>query len=88
MARPKVVAVMDRNKGYFGWIASNNPTYTTVVEPEELLETSGLLPLAEIAIPGLGEEALHCPPGYVVLYEYPFLIGLRFPLHSVGQIFH
>lgn len=59
----------------------------TKAKSEELLGISSLPSSAEIAIPVPCEEVFHLPRRYVVLYEYPFLIGLRFPFTPLAKSF-
>ena len=92
MGRSK--SVVARGKGESGStrVKSLNPIYSTVVDPAAFVELAGLPPSAEVKIPGSDEEAFDCPEGYVVMYEYPFTIGFKFPftplVRSFIEVFH
>ncbi|XP_056694885.1 uncharacterized protein [Spinacia oleracea] len=92
MGRSK--SVVARGKGESGStrVKSLNPIYSTVVDPAPFVELAGLPPSAEVKIPGSDEEAFDCPEGYVVMYEYPFTIGFKFPftplVRSFIEVFH
>ncbi|XP_056685890.1 uncharacterized protein [Spinacia oleracea] len=68
-------------------VKSLNPIYSAVGDPAMFIELAGLPPSAEVKIPGADEEALDCPEGYVVMYEYPFTIGFKFPFTPLARSF-
>ncbi|XP_056698189.1 uncharacterized protein [Spinacia oleracea] len=80
---------MAKGKGESGSsrVKSLNPISSTVGDPAMFIELAGLPPSAEVKIPGEDEEALDCPEGYVVMYEYPFTIGFKFPFTPLARSF-
>ncbi|XP_056691026.1 uncharacterized protein [Spinacia oleracea] len=87
MVRSKSIVAKGKGELGSGRVKSLNPIYSTVVDPAVFVELAGLPPSAEVKIPDPDEEALDCPEGYVVMYEYPFTIGFKFPFTPLARSF-
>lgn len=48
-------------------------------ELEKIRVLAGLPPTVQLIAPSVEDRPELCPDGQIVMYEYPFLIGYRFP---------
>ncbi|XP_056698614.1 uncharacterized protein [Spinacia oleracea] len=87
MVRSKSIVAKGKGESGSARVKSLHPIYSTIADPAAFIEHVGLPPSAEVKIPGSDEEAFDCPEGYVVMYEYPFTIGFKFPFTPLARSF-
>ncbi|XP_056690295.1 uncharacterized protein [Spinacia oleracea] len=87
MAKTRPTVVKDKEDVGVSRAKSLNPIYSTVEDPAAFITLAGLPPSAEVRIPGQEDEAKDCPEGYVVMYEYPFILGFLFPFTPLARSF-